>query len=166
MRIGRQRVPGFAYLLLLVAIALIGIATAAAVSLGAGAQRRSAERQLLTIGAEFQKALQSYAGAPANALASQVQGPRTLDDLLKDPRTPGVRRHLRRIYEDPLTGRSAWGTITNAEGRIVGIYSLAAGRPMKQKGFDAELASFEDADSYQQWVFGWASNLTAAPARR
>jgi type II secretory pathway pseudopilin PulG len=156
MPTGSARARGFAYLLLLALVAVIALATTAAVSLGAAAQRRSAERQLLAIGKEYQQALRSYAGAPPNAPAGQFQGPRTLDDLLKDPRVPGIRRHLRRIYDDPLTGNAEWGTVLNAQGRIVGVYSLAAGRPLKQTGFEPELASFEQAETYQQWVFGFA----------
>lgn len=160
MRTGRSSSRGFAYVLLLVAIAAIAAATAGTVSLGAVAERRSAERELLAIGAEFQRALLSYAGAPANANPAQVQGPRSLEDLLKDPRTPGVRRHLRRIYRDPLTGGDEWGTVRNAQGGIVGIYSLATGRPFQQAGFATEFAAFEQADSYKLWVFGFTGTAS------
>jgi type II secretory pathway pseudopilin PulG len=147
---------GFAYLLLLLAVALIGLSAAAAVNLGATMARRDAERQLLAIGAEFEQALRSYAGGPAGALgaAPGARGPRTLEELLKDPRTPGVRRHLRQIYADPLTGSADWGMVLDGEGFLIGIYSRSALRPIQKSGFDPRWAAFEKAETYRDWVFG------------
>lgn len=142
-------------MLLLLAIALVGIAASASVNLGATMARRNAEQQLLAIGLEFQQALRSYAGVPANAaIAAAAQGPRSLDDLLKDPRVPGLRRHLRQVYADPLTGKEQWGLVKDNRGFIIGVHSLAEGQPIQRTGFEPQLATFEDAASYQQWVFG------------
>ena len=81
---------GFAYLLLLLAVALIGVAASAAVTLGAAMARRDAEQQLLAIGVEFQQALRSYAGVPVGAvMPTGGRGPRSLEDLLKDPTRAG-----------------------------------------------------------------------------
>ncbi len=146
-RAGGQR--GFAYLLLLATIAILGIASSAAVTLGAQMGRRDAEQQLMAIGAEFQQALRGYAGVPLGA-----RGPRSLEELLKDPRVPGIRRHLRQLYADPLTGKAEWGLVTDSQGFIVGIHSLADGTPIKQNGFDPAQAGFEEARSYRDWVFG------------
>ena len=138
---------GFAYVLLLVAIAVIGLTASASLSLGANMARRDAEQQLLAIGLEFQAALRSYSGGSG-------QGPRELEDLLKDPRSLGIRRHLRQIYADPLTGQAEWGTVKDAAGTVIGVYSRAEGQPIRQTGFEPALASFGEADSYAQWVFG------------
>ena len=164
MRIGSRSSGGFAYLLLLLAVALIGLAASAALSLGATMARRDAEKHLLAIGMEFQQALRSYAGVPAGATAPTAGlGPRSLDDLLKDPRAPGVRRHLRQLYADPLTGKSDWGVAKDAQGRIVGVHSLAPGKPIQSAGFESWLTGFEDAESYSQWVFGLP--VTGAPRK-
>lgn len=158
----RHRSKGFAYVLLLLGIALIALSAGAAISLGATMARRDAERELLVIGAEFQQALRSYAGVPLGTIATTSnRGPRSLDELLKDPRVPGVRRHLRQLYADPLTGKSEWGLVTDPQGFIVGVYSLAEGRPIKQSGFEPQWAGFEEAKGYGQWVFG----LPGAQAR-
>jgi type II secretory pathway pseudopilin PulG len=152
---GRQSARGFAYLLLLIAVAVIGLAATASVSLGAQMARRDAERQLLAIGLEFQNALRSYAGvAPGSTIANAARGPRTLEELLKDPRTPAIRRHLRQHYDDPLTGKAEWGLVVDSGGFIVGIYSLAEGRPIRQEGFEPTQSGFDNASSYRQWVFG------------
>ena len=158
MRTGRRPASsGFAYVLLLLAIALIGLAASAALSVGATMARRDAEQQLLAIGGEFQQALRSYAGVPVGAMAPVVgRGPRSLEDLLKDPRVPGVRRHLRQVYADPLTGNNEWGLVVDNQGFITGVHSLAQGMPIRQTGFEAPWAGFEDAHGYGQWVFGFA----------
>jgi type II secretory pathway pseudopilin PulG len=152
-----RRDAGFAYVLLLLAIALISIAATTAVSLGATMARRDAELQLLAIGAEFQRALNSYAGVPLGAAAPVMpgRGPKSLEDLLQDSRAPGVRRHLRQVYADPLTGKSEWGLVKDSQGTITGVYSLAQGTPIKRSGFDAPWAGFEEAQGYGQWVFGF-----------
>ena len=155
MGTGRRRQRGFAYVLLLVAIAMLAMLASASLSLGAVMARRDAERQLLAIGQEFQQALRSYAGVPAAAtLPASARGPRTLEELLKDPRVPGTRRHLRQIYADPLTGRTDWGLVRDAQGHIMGIHSMAQGLPIQRTAFEPALASFEEAGSYHQWVFG------------
>jgi hypothetical protein len=145
--------------LVLVAVAVVGAGSAFSVSIGTSLARREAERQLLDAGLAFQVALRSYAGPGATR-----GGPASLDDLLKDPRAPGLRRHLRRIPHDPLTGRAEWGVVRDAQGGIVGVYSLASTRPIQQDNFPAVLQGFEGADAYRQWVFGLPA--AAASGRR
>jgi type II secretory pathway pseudopilin PulG len=146
---------GFAYVLLLISVAVIGVMAAGAVSIGSTMARRDAEQQLLAIGTEFEAALRSYAGLSASVAAvSPGRGPKTLEDLLKDPRAPGVRRHLRQIYADPLTGKAEWGVTRDELGTIAGVHSLAGGTPIKQAGFSGRWEDFNDAASYRQWVFG------------
>lgn len=148
--------PGFAYILLLASIAVLAVVSSASVTIGMQFARRSAEQQLLIIGAEFERALRSYQTA---AGGGPLSGPRELDDLLRDPRRPGVVRHLRKVYADPLTGKAEWGLVRGPNGVIVGIYSLAEGEPAKRSGFDAWQAHFEDAQRYADWVFQGATPM-------
>jgi type II secretory pathway pseudopilin PulG len=151
----RRRRAGFAYVLLLIAISVIGVVAGSSLSIGSQIARRDAEQSLLAIGMEFQQALRAYAGVPAQANGPLiVRGPRTLEELLKDPRAPSTRRYLRQIYADPLTGGATWGLSKDSAGFIVGVYSLAEGRPIKQTGFESTQASFEEADTYSAWIFG------------
>lgn len=191
MRSGRRAAQsqcGFAYMLLLIAVAVIGVAAASALSVGSTMARRDAEQQLLAIGEEFQRALSSYAGissgevapalTPAPGIAagspasgvplapSGASGPRTLDDLLRDSRVPQVRKHLRQIYADPLTGKAEWGLVRDNQGFIVGIYSLADGRPIKRTGWPAQWAHFEEQKSYAGWVFGARRGVANLPTQR
>jgi type II secretory pathway pseudopilin PulG len=160
------KVSGFAYVLLLIIVATIGLLSASSLSIGSQVTRRDAEHELLAIGNEFEQALNSYArvsGTTGN-LARGV-GPRSLQDLLKDPRFPGLKRHLRQIYADPLTGRAQWGLVIEPGGSIVGIYSSAAGIPIQRTGFEPDRVSFENAESYANWIFG-LSSASLVGARR
>lgn len=147
---------GYAYVLLLLAVAAIGAISSQMVSVGATASRRDAEQALLQIGAEFDIALRSYAAVPQNVAiaATNARGPRTLEELLKDPRNPSIRRHLRQIYSDPLTGKAEWGFVTDTSGFITGVYSLANAQPFKRSNFTIIQTHFEGAETYKQWVFG------------
>jgi type II secretory pathway pseudopilin PulG len=145
------RANGFTYLSLMIIIAIIGIATVASVQMGVILQRRSAEQELLEIGGEFQAALISYANATP---AGQKRAPAAMDDLLKDPRYPNARRHLRKRYADPLTGKDDWGTIMTPDGSgIAGFFSLADGKPIKIGNFVAPFQDFEGKTSYRDWKF-------------
>jgi len=142
---------GIAYLALLIVIAIIGITAAASVQIGSIMQRRAAEEELLAIGAEFRRALISYASSTP---VGQSSAPPNLESLLKDPRYPNVRRHLRKLYFDPLTGTQKWGVVMSLDGKgIVGIHSLSTGQPIKIGNFEPLFQSFADKSSYTEWVF-------------
>lgn len=159
MRTGKQR--GFSYLGLLMLVALTGLSAAASVSLGAAAQRRDAEEELLFIGEEFRLAFQSYDQATPNG---QPRHPPSLQDLLKDPRFPGTRRHLRQLYTDPITGRSDWVLVMAPEAGIVGVHSASGARPIKSARFPAAFSGFEGATKYSQWVFSHPACCPRRPA--
>ena len=148
---------GFGLLGLLILIAILGIVGASGVQVGALMQRRAAEQDLLFVGMEFQRALASYAAAsPAGA----PRTPKTLEDLLRDPRQPGVRRHLRRIYVDPVTGAARWGLVRGPDGGIVAVHSLSGAAPIKQTGFESGMQHLAERGKYSEWVFG---TVPAAP---
>lgn len=148
MRTGRKTrsAQGSAYVLLLLLLATLATVASHGVRLGQAFQRQEAEQALLQIGLSYRQALGSYVQAGAEA-------PATLEDLLRDRRMPGVVRHLRRLYPDPLCG-CPWGLVRDARGGIVGIYSRAEGRPVRQSGWPPDLTHFEHARRYADWVFG------------
>ncbi len=142
---------GFTYLGVLILIAIIGIASAATLQVGSILQRRAAEEELLDIGAAFCDALHSYANATP---IGQQRTPNSLQDLLKDPRYPNVRRHLRKVFADPITGDEEWGTLAAPDGKgIVGVYSLSDAKPIKIGNFDVRFQHFEGKTSYREWTF-------------
>ncbi|RIX49512.1 MAG: type II secretion system protein [Rhodocyclales bacterium GT-UBC] len=153
---------GMIYLAMLLAIALIGGVSAVGLKVAQTIQARQAEAELLAIGLEFRNALQSYAEATPNGLPT---APESLAELLKDPRYPGVRRHLRRIYNDPLTGQADWGIVRGPDRRIAGIHSLSTGPTIKREGFATELASLAGKLSHDQWLFSIADIPPATGAK-
>lgn len=145
------RAGGFTYLGLLILMAIIGIASAATVQVGSILQRRAAEEELLDMGTAFRDALVSYANATP---AGQQRSPQSLHDLLKDPRYPGMRRHLRKLFADPMTGREEWGILLSLDGKgIAGVFSLSNATPIKIGNFDAPFQYFEGKTSYRAWQF-------------
>lgn len=152
------RVRGFAYLVLLFMVALLGVGLAAAGVVWDLRSRREKEAELLFVGAEFRRAIDAYyEGSPTVA----KQYPQRLEDLLEDRRFPNPRRYLRRVYRDPLTYAPVWGLII-INGRLVGVYSMAPGTPIRQGGFLGPESSFAGARSYADWRFA-AANLAVAP---
>lgn len=144
---GAQR--GFTYLGLLFAVALAGIALAALGQMWQTAARQEQEKQLLFVGDQFRRALESYHQATPGGAR---QYPERLEDLLQDKRYPNVRRHVRRIYLDPITGGREWGLVRR-QGRIVGIYSTSRETPLKTGNFPERYKAFEQAKTYADWQF-------------
>lgn len=156
-----QRQQGFTYLGLLIVVAIVAAGTGIAVEAGTALQQRANELELLAIGAEYRAALESYAAATP---LGQPTHPLELKELLLDPRHAGMRRHLRRLYPDPLTGRQDWGVVRAPDGRIVGIHSLSRTETWKRTDFPPGSEHFTKAARHDQWVFApspvWAARTT------
>lgn len=141
---------GFSYIGLLIAIMVFGVMSAATLSAGSTMQRRAAEDELLFIGEQFQAAFRSYYDASPTGSRTY---PAQLSDLLRDTRFPVTRRHLRKLYADPLTGTTDWGTIDAPGGGIFGVYSRSEETPIRVSGFAPNFSRFEGAQKYSGWVF-------------
>jgi type II secretory pathway pseudopilin PulG len=150
---------GLTYLALLFAIAVMGVALALAGIVWHTAQQRDKERELLFIGTQFRQALASYYhGSPGIK-----RYPVTLADLVKDPRFPNVRRHLRRVYVDPMTGKAEWGVVRNLEGGIIGIHSLSREAPVRRVFLDGPYREFTGKTRYVDWKFVYLPVAPTAP---
>ena len=147
----KRHQQGFTYLGVIILLAIIGLVGAAALKVDALLARAAAEQELLEEGAAFSAALDSYAAATPQGAPTQ---PPTMQDLLKDNRFPNVKRHLRKIFVDPISGKAEWG-ITYAGDKIgvIGIYSLSQAQPLKQANFDERFQNFENKAHYADWKF-------------
>ncbi len=96
---------GFVYLWALFAVVLAGIVMAGTGQVWQVKSQREKEAELLYIGEEFRKAIMSYYNT------GPKQYPESLEDLLQDKRTPAIKRHLRKIYTDPITNTIEWGIV-------------------------------------------------------
>lgn len=154
----RRFAAGYTYLLLLFAVAAMGLFAAGAAESWATLAQRERERELLFAGNQYREALRRYYEAIPEAVQRH---PAKLEDLLQDTRFAGMRRHLRQLYPDPMTGQADWVLLRNNE-RIVGIHSRATGRPLKRDGFDKRDQEFAGAASYTDWKF--IAGTATAPA--
>jgi type II secretory pathway pseudopilin PulG len=152
----RRTEGGFSYLLLLLWVAISGVGLAALGTSWATARQHDDEIQLLYNGHQYRLAIgRYYLSGGANP-----RYPPSLDDLLKDPRTPAIQRHLRRPLLDPMTGEANWDLIRAADGGIMGVRSTSTQRPRKTANFDGPHRVFEQLAetraeklAYADWEF-------------
>jgi type II secretory pathway pseudopilin PulG len=110
---------GFTYLVLLCAIAAMGVGLDAAAQVWSASARRERVAQLDWIGSQFIEAIGSYyVGTPGIVVKTF---PKSLDDLVEDKRFVFIRRHLRRVYANPLTGQPDWQLVRAQDGGICGV---------------------------------------------
>jgi type II secretory pathway pseudopilin PulG len=160
MRTARQQ-AGFTYVGLVVFVAILGLVGAATLKVDGLLRRAAAEQELLEIGAAYSAALRSYAAATPRG---STPVPPTLQDLLKDPRFPGTRRHLRKLFVDPVTGGAEWGIVYLGDKTgVLAIHSLSQARPLKVANFDARFVGFENREHLSEWKFSAGEGRPAAP---
>lgn len=158
----QQRTDGFIYLWALFAVALAGMVMAGTGQVWKVKSQREKEAELMFIGEQFRIAILSYYNSsPGNS----KEYPKSLEDLLLDSRSPSVKRHLRRIYRDPMTNSDEWGLVEETAAstgtvasssivrRITGVHSLSERKPLKKDKFPERYAKFSDAVAYREWQF-------------
>ena len=161
MRNGKRRQGGFTYIGLIVFVFIIGLVGAATLKVEALLRRAQLERELLDTGMQFGLALDSYAAATPRG---QPRAPMRLEDLLRDNRFPNPRRHLRKLFIDPVTGKAEWGLVRAGEaGPILGVHSLSQATPLKQANFEPYFAGFENREHLAEWKFMAKEAGTQAP---
>lgn len=149
MKAGRRE-QGVAYLTLLIAVAVVGIGLAATGIVWSEASQREKERELLFVGEQFRRAIQQY----YESGILEKKYPQTLDVLLHDPRFPGIRRYLRRIYRDPMSGTTQWGLLRAPDGGIMGVFSPRQDvTARRQTNFPVQIAGLEGKVRTSEWVF-------------
>ena len=128
--------------MLLGSVLILGLATAGVAELWSTKAQREKEEELLFRLNQYRQAILQYRTAN-NRL------PKELKDLLEDRSRLQVRRYLRRLYPDPMTGKPDWilKTLVDKTGQSSGIQdvnSRSTGKPIK-------IIQGKLADSYQGW---------------
>jgi len=142
-----MRESGFTYLTMLFAVAFMGLGMALTGEVWQTSLARDKEAQLLYVGNQYRRAIERY------YLSGPRQYPRSLEDLLKDPRKPGTERYLRKLYFDPVTGKSEWSIVKAADGGVMGVFSSSEEKPIRSAGFSLVNKGFEGAAKYSDWKF-------------
>jgi type II secretory pathway pseudopilin PulG len=158
-----RRSSGFSYIGLLIFVVLMGIALAGTGVVWQTEMRREKERELLFVGDQFRRAIGLYYERTPGGVK---KFPRSFDDLMLDKRYPNMQRYLRKVYADPVTGKSEWGLVNGPEGGIMGVYSLSQDEPLKHANFLPMHENLAGKTRYNEWVFvyvpmGAEGNATA-----
>lgn len=149
MQIGKLKQLGFTYIGVLMLVAIAGIGLAGVGIVWHQDAQREREKELLFIGDEYRQAIGSYY---ENSLGEAKQFPVTLQDLIADKRFPGIKRHLRKLYNDPMAFGKPWQLILQ-QGQIIGVYSASKQMPIKKMGFEPPYETFGEAVEYGDWKF-------------
>ncbi len=151
---------GFTFVSVLFAVTVMGIALLAASRVWTSMAAGEKEAELLFRGDQIRRAIGRYYEASPGAKSY----PPELQSLIKDPRFPAARRHLRRIYDDPFTGKPDWELIKAPGGGIMGVRSASALEPRKKRNFPLVYSEFEDRTSYGDWLFVYTPGKNQPPA--
>ncbi|MEJ2471687.1 MAG: hypothetical protein P8Y91_04305 [Desulfuromonadales bacterium] len=158
---------GLTLMVVLVMVVIIGLTLGIAGSTWKATMQRAKEKQLLWVGDQYRRAIESYF-LMARSRTAGSRGPATyptnLEDLVKDPRSVETVRHLRKIYKDPMTGDDfdviRLGGVTTdqatngtAVGPIIGVRSASQDEPFQKDGFPEEYSEFNNATRYSDWAF-------------
>jgi type II secretory pathway pseudopilin PulG len=150
-----RREGGYSYVVVMFLVAVLSLVSVRALENTLTAERREKEAQLLLVGEAYRDAIRSYY---ENGDGTEKVYPPTLAALLRDGRASRVRRPLRKLYRDPITGTTEWGIIVAEDGGVKGVFSLASGKPIKT-GFTQDQAGFANAVRYRQWRFEYEPKL-------
>ncbi|MBC7702027.1 type II secretion system protein [Aquabacterium sp.] len=133
------RARGFTYLMLLWWMAVSSVLLAALGQSWAIEARRQREMELVFRGEQIKTALTAY--QEATPTLPKVP-PTRLEDLLEDRRGPAIKRHLRKLWPDPITG-SGWGLVRQGD-FIRGVYSQSDQQPLRAP---------DSVKRYDEWRF-------------
>lgn len=141
---------GFTYIALLILLATMGVGLLVTEEVAQMTIKRDREEELLFAGNQIRKAIIMYY---RHTPGKSVRYPMSLEDLLKDPRYPGTKRYLRKIYLDPVVKNGKWELIKGANGEIFGVHSTSVDEPIKKSNFSFVDQSFEGNMKYSDWLF-------------
>jgi len=138
---------GLVLLALLIMLVLVGVGALGAAEVWSTTLKRERETELLFVGEQYRRAIQSYWKMSPGRRAY----PPSIDVLLTDNRFPNPVHHLRRVYRDPMTESGEFEPILQSNA-LMGIHSVSTDAPIKQANFAAPYKQFEKAESYAQWL--------------
>lgn len=144
----RSNQTGFTLIGILIGVAVLMVGLGMVVQVWHMVMLRQKEQELLFVGHQYRSALANFY---RNA---GYRFPVSLEEMTGEVNSaPLAARGLRRIYIDPMTGKKNWGLVRGPDSHIIGVYSLALGKPIKQAGFIDQDILFEKSEKYADWKF-------------
>lgn len=156
---------GAMLIMVLVAVVVLGLGSSMVGMSWTASSQRAKEDELLWVGRQYVRALESYfhadfqsgalrspAGSDADQRSTPGVLPNEMDDLLRDPRAAQVVRHLRKAYKDPMTGED-FELLRDPGGRVRGVRSSSSLKPFRVDGFPRGFEKFVGATRYDEWEF-------------
>ncbi|HEX9078486.1 MAG TPA: type II secretion system protein [Desulfuromonadaceae bacterium] len=141
---------GFTYLIALMLVMVMGIMLGIIGQSWRIVMQREREAELLFRGSQIKDAITRwYTPRPGQPAAMPL---RDLNDLLRDPRSASTVRYLRRLYNDPITGKE-WSVISDPSRGISGVASTSQDKPLKVDGFPDGLQDLAGKAHYSEWQF-------------
>jgi type II secretory pathway pseudopilin PulG len=139
---------GFTFLAVMAMVMIVGISLSVTAYQWKTISKREKEKELLFRGNAIRSAIAQYvSGDPLRRY------PHSLDNLVKDPRTPQPVRYLRKLYKDPVNNEE-WDLIMDgASGGIIGVRSKSKDKPLKTANFKGLDRCFEGKTEYREWLF-------------
>ena len=150
---------GFTYMTAMFIVAVLAAGLALTGEVWQTSTAREKEAELLFVGHQYRKAIERY-----YLSGPQRQYPRSLEDLLKDPRQPGTVRYLRKLYPDPVTDKQ-FVLVKAPDGGILGVQSESEAAPIKTANFKLRDRTFQGAQKYSDWQFRFQPAAPPAPAK-
>ncbi len=141
---------GFTYPAALAMIIIVSVSLMVVQKQWSTIVKRDKEKELFFRADQIVQAIESF--YHSSSKGSQ-QYPRRLKVLLKDSRFLSLKRHLRKIYKDPMTEDGKWGIIYDGKGGIKGVFSKSQAEPIKTGNFPEIYKSFENKKKYNNWKF-------------
>lgn len=139
----------------------MGILLGAAGKYWSAVMAREREEELLFRGNQYRIAIERY----YTALPGRQQFPPSIEDLLKDSRTPTGKRHLRQQFKDPITGEDFEEIRDKLRGnRIIGVKSKSDKKPLR-KVFSDLYADMEGKEKYSEWEFKFQPQMAPGTLR-
>ena len=137
---------GFTMVMVMAVVVITGITLGLTAQSWRMVMKREREKELLFRGSQIKEAIECY------RRQNVVMPLDSLDDLVNVRRNPPIRR-LRRLYEDPMTGKADWRLIKDQYG-ICGVASSSDEEPLKISFSNiSSLSGFEGAQRYSEWEF-------------
>ena len=152
---------GFSLPAMLVLIAAIGCAATGADLTSRYRVAREKEAELIFRGLAYIRAIKSFYLAEKEPLKRRL--PRDMEELENDPRA-AHRRHIRKLYKDPLNGGDF--RILKGSGGVVGVASSSTARVFRRTRISDEAPFAGGVERYDQLLFEIDPKLLEARAVR